>query len=90
MTPLTKATIAGPVTLGVAWAAMSLAPPTWDLLFLIVAASAPLWFGLIALGDGLRQCSRGPRRAETVVAIVVGFSVVLFSGRVLLGIFGWH
>ena len=71
--------------------ASNLAPTPWDLLFLVLGATCvPLGLGLVGLTEGLRDVLRGARRAQDIIATLVSILVVLFSARLLLGIFGWH
>jgi hypothetical protein len=90
MTRILKLAILGSIVLAASLAFMNSAPSPWDLLILIVGATCvPLGIGLVTLTEGW-QHRRGPSRVQAVFAGVLGLGQTLMSGRLLLGIFGWH
>ncbi len=91
MTRLLKLAVAGASCLVLSLVVSNIIPSPWDLLFLIVGATCvPLGAGLIGVAEGVPATFRGPHRVQESVATLLSILVVLASGRILLGIFGWH
>jgi hypothetical protein len=91
MTRLARVTVYGPIILVGSWFGVEATPSPWDLVLLVVGvACVPLWCGLVGVSSGARQWYRGPHRPAAALATLVGLALVLFSGRALLAIFGYH